>query len=73
MDIQMPVMDGFEVRRIRRGRATARRAPDLHRLRQRLQEHVDQGAAGVDGHLAKPVSVPQLLATEAARGRGMAA
>ena len=65
MDIQMPVMDGFEAtRRIRdwerdQGRA---RMPIYIVSANGLQEHVDAGvAAGADGHLNKPVSVPQLL------------
>jgi signal transduction histidine kinase/NO-binding membrane sensor protein with MHYT domain/CheY-like chemotaxis protein len=66
MDIQMPVMDGFEaIRRIRRWEAeTAHpRTPIYIVSANCLQEHVDEGAAaGADGHLAKPVSVAQLLA-----------
>jgi signal transduction histidine kinase/CheY-like chemotaxis protein len=65
MDIQMPVMDGFEAtRRIRAWEAEQgrQRMPILIVSANGLQEHVDEGArAGADGHLNKPVSVPQLL------------
>jgi len=65
MDIQMPVMDGLEATRlIREWEADAgrRRMPILIVSANGLQEHVDAGkAAGADGHLNKPVSVPQLL------------
>ncbi len=65
MDIQMPVMDGFEATRLIRawevdaGRA---RMPIIIVSANGLQEHVEAGvAAGADGHLNKPVSVPDLL------------
>jgi len=65
MDIQMPVMDGFEAtRRIRAWEAEQgrQRMPILIVSANGLQEHVEEGArAGADGHLNKPVSVPQLL------------
>ncbi|MEW5688250.1 MAG: ATP-binding protein [Pseudomonadota bacterium] len=65
MDIQMPVMDGLEATRlIRRWEADTgrRRMPIIIVSANCLQEHVDAGvAAGADGHLAKPVSVPQLV------------
>ena len=65
MDIQMPVMDGFEsTRRIRAWeRSSGReRMPILIVSANGLQEHVDAGiAAGADAHLNKPVSVPQLV------------
>ncbi|WP_197422464.1 MULTISPECIES: ATP-binding protein [unclassified Phenylobacterium] len=65
MDIQMPVMDGFEAtRRIRAWEAEQGRPrmPILIVSANGLQAHVDEGArAGADGHLNKPVSVPQLL------------
>jgi len=67
MDIQMPVMDGFEAtRRIRAWEAGAGRSrmPIYIVSANGLQEHVEAGiAAGADGHLNKPVSVPQLLGT----------
>ncbi|RAK64272.1 ATP-binding protein [Phenylobacterium kunshanense] len=65
MDIQMPVMDGLEAtRRIRAWEIqTSRpRMPIIIVSANCLQEHVDAGvAAGADGHLSKPVSVPQLV------------
>lgn len=65
MDIQMPVMDGFEAtRRIRAWEIGSGRPrmPIYMVSANGLQEHVDAGiAAGADGHLNKPVSVPQLL------------
>ncbi|WP_293458116.1 ATP-binding protein [Phenylobacterium sp.] len=65
MDIQMPVMDGFEAtRRIRAWEAETGqpRTPILIVSANCLQEHIDAGAAaGADGHLDKPVSVAQLL------------
>ena len=66
MDLQMPVMDGFEaMRRIRAWEAQFRRPrlPIYVVSANCLQEHVDAGkAAGADGHLNKPVSVSELLA-----------
>jgi len=65
MDIQMPVMDGFEATRLIRAwevETGRHRMPILIVSANGLQEHVDAGkAAGADGHLNKPVSVPQLL------------
>jgi signal transduction histidine kinase/NO-binding membrane sensor protein with MHYT domain/ActR/RegA family two-component response regulator len=65
MDIQMPVMDGFEAtRRIRAWeRETGRqRAPILMVSANCLKEHIDAGrAAGADVHLNKPISAGELL------------
>ena len=65
MDIQMPVMDGLEAtRRIRAWEAGSGRGrmPIYIVSANGLQEHVEAAiAAGADGHLNKPVSVPQLL------------
>ena len=65
MDLQMPVMDGFEaMRRIRawESQSGRPRLPIYVVSANGLQEHVDAGvAAGADGHLNKPVSVSQLL------------
>jgi len=65
MDIQMPVMDGFEAtRRIRDWeRRTGREpAPILMVSANCLKEHVDAGqAAGANGHLNKPISAVELL------------
>ncbi|WP_293677443.1 MHYT domain-containing protein [uncultured Phenylobacterium sp.] len=66
MDLQMPVMDGFEaMRRIRAWESESGRPrmPIYVVSANCLQEHVTAGAAaGADGHLNKPISVPQLLA-----------
>jgi CheY-like chemotaxis protein len=66
MDIQMPVMDGFEAtRRIRAWEASVGRPrmPIFIVSANCLQAHVDAGLqAGADAHLAKPVSVPKLVA-----------
>ena len=60
MDLQMPVMDGFEaIRRIRLIEAESGRArtPILVVSANCLDDHVDAAAAaGADGHLCKPVS-----------------
>jgi signal transduction histidine kinase/ActR/RegA family two-component response regulator len=65
MDIQMPVMDGFEAtRRIRAWERTTERprAPILMVSANCLKEHVDAGqAAGADGHLSKPISAVELV------------
>ncbi|HET6971440.1 MAG TPA: ATP-binding protein, partial [Phenylobacterium sp.] len=65
MDLQMPVMDGFEAtRRIRSWEKDAgrRRMPIFVVSANCLQEHVEAGiAAGADGHFSKPVSVAQLI------------
>jgi CheY-like chemotaxis protein len=67
MDIQMPVMDGFEAtRRIRAWEREAgrERAPIYMVSANCLKEHVDAGrAAGADGHLNKPISVAELIDT----------
>jgi signal transduction histidine kinase/FixJ family two-component response regulator len=65
MDIQMPVMDGFEAtRRIREWEVdTARpRAPILIVSANCLPQHIDDGrAAGADAHLNKPISAAELV------------
>ncbi len=65
MDIQMPIMDGFEAtRRIRAWeRGLGRQAaPILMVSANCLTEHIDAGqAAGADGHLSKPISASELL------------
>ena len=67
MDIQMPVMDGFEAtRRIRAWEKKTRRSrtPIYIVSANCLQTHVDAGrAAGADGHLNKPISPAVLLQT----------
>ena len=65
MDIQMPVMDGFEAtRRIREWEVDTERprAPILIVSANCLPQHVDDGrAAGADAHLNKPVSAAELV------------
>jgi CheY-like chemotaxis protein len=65
MDIQMPVMDGFEATRRIRAMETERgepAAPIIIVSANCLEEHVTLGrAAGADAHLAKPVSAMALI------------
>lgn len=66
MDMQMPVMDGLEaIRRMREHeRASARaRTPIFMLSANAMPEHLDAArAAGADGHLAKPITPPRLIA-----------
>ncbi|HEY2707846.1 MAG TPA: response regulator [Caulobacteraceae bacterium] len=73
MDMQMPVMDGLTaIRTIRRLEQTrgGPRLPILMLSANAMPEHVAASlAAGADGHVAKPVTPPQLIgAVEAALG-----
>jgi signal transduction histidine kinase/ActR/RegA family two-component response regulator len=65
MDIQMPVMDGFEAtRRIRDWERSMDRprAPILIVSANCLPQHVDDGrAAGADAHISKPISAHELI------------
>ena len=66
MDLQMPVMDGLtairHIRRIEAGRG-GRRTPVLVLSANTMPEHLDgSNAAGADGHLAKPITAPVLIA-----------
>src|SRR5207253_8453809 len=64
MDLQMPVMDGFEaMREIRKFEAemARRRTPILAVSANAMSEHISASrAAGADQHIAKPV-VPDAL------------
>ena len=66
MDMQMPVMDGLSaIRSIREGERTSQRArtPILMLSANALPEHVAAAyAAGADGHVAKPITPPRLIA-----------
>jgi signal transduction histidine kinase/ActR/RegA family two-component response regulator len=68
MDLQMPGLDGFETaRRIRRSNSVNAGAPIIALSANVLAEHVRASdAAGMDGHLAKPIVV-QALAEMIAR------
>ena len=66
MDMQMPIMDGLTaIRRIRERELGqgARRTPILMLSANAMPEHVDAAhAAGADGHVAKPITPPRLIA-----------
>ncbi len=68
MDVEMPVMDGVTAaRRIRAGEAGGRRLPIIAMTANALKEDRDRCLeAGMDGYLAKPVSL-QALQSEIAR------
>ena len=63
MDVQMPVMDGLEAaRRIRRIEGKRGRVPILAVTASALPEQVEAcTAAGMDGHLAKPIDREALI------------
>jgi CheY-like chemotaxis protein len=65
MDLQMPVMDGYEaIRMIRALEARTRRKPVpvvVVSAHDRPADVAAATAAGADMHVAKPVSVPTLL------------
>jgi two-component system, sensor histidine kinase len=66
MDLQMPNMDGFEATRtIRKVERIANRPrmPILALSANAMHHHVDEAlAAGMDGHVSKPIMLPTLLA-----------
>lgn len=63
MDLQMPGMDGFEAtRRIRQLGGQHASLPIIALTANAMQEDVDRSlAAGMNGHMAKPIDVGQLL------------
>ena len=66
MDIQMPVLDGYEAAREIRAldRADAKTVPIIAMTAHAYKEDVEQAlAAGMNGHLAKPIDRPALMET----------
>jgi CheY-like chemotaxis protein len=66
MDVQMPVMDGFEAtRRIRQGElASGRHVPVIAMTAHALKGDMECClAAGMDGYVAKPVRAQELFET----------
>lgn len=65
MDLQMPEMDGFEAtRRIRQLGGRYAFIPIIALTANAMREDVERSRqAGMNGHLSKPISVPQLLIT----------
>ncbi|NCA71204.1 MAG: PAS domain S-box protein [Sphingobacteriia bacterium] len=62
MDIQMPVMDGYEA--ARRIRALDTQVPIIALTANAFPEHIEQAhAAGMNAHLSKPIDLQQLKAT----------
>jgi two-component system, sensor histidine kinase len=65
MDLQMPVMDGLQAARAIRAleaKEQRPRTPILALSANAMRHHVEEAlAAGMDGHVAKPVSLPKLL------------
>ncbi|MDR2793034.1 MAG: response regulator [Treponema sp.] len=66
MDIQMPVMDGFDATRAIRGmgKPNAAICPIIAMTANAFKEDVrDCLAAGMNGHIAKPIDIEQLFST----------
>ena len=66
MDIQMPVMDGYEATQAIREfeRAAKRHTPILAMTANTFEEDKQRARdAGMDGHIAKPIEIPLLLKT----------
>jgi signal transduction histidine kinase/CheY-like chemotaxis protein len=66
MDIQMPVMDGYDAcRRIRaEGSPRAASVPIIAMTANVFQEDIERGLqSGMNGHLGKPIDIDKLLAT----------
>ena len=68
MDLQMPGMDGFTAARaIRRAASPNRGTPIVALSANVLPEHIAAGAAaGMNGHIGKPINVTELLSEVAA-------
>ncbi len=64
MDIQMPVMDGYEATRRIRLLPDGDRVPIIALSANAFKEDIDKSLdAGMNAHVAKPIDVPQLLET----------
>ena len=66
MDIQMPVMDGYEATRMIRSMEDQRKAviPVIAMTANAFQEDIDAAEkAGMQGHIAKPVDISILMQT----------
>jgi CheY-like chemotaxis protein len=65
MDIQMPILNGVEATRAIREQEAARglpRTPIIALTANAMAHHLlEYGAAGLDGHVAKPIQVDQLF------------
>ena len=75
MDVQMPIMDGYEATRMIRRTADRRKAniPIVAMTANAFAEdRAAAQAAGMDGHIAKPIDVAKMMATigEVLRHRG---
>ena len=63
MDIQMPVMDGFEATKIIRGYPQYRDTPIVAMTANALSEDQDRSlAAGMNSHLTKPMQYEEVIA-----------
>jgi CheY-like chemotaxis protein len=61
MDIQMPVMDGFEATRVIRNLFPDKRIPIIALSANAFDEDRHKSIeAGMDGHLSKPIVIAQL-------------
>lgn len=66
LDIQMPVMDGFEALRILKGDATTKNIPVIVLTSYAMKGDKERICkAGCDGYIAKPVDIDELLKTVA--------